>query len=104
MLACLGWVRWSPLTFRRVLLLVACLVVVLTTTPIAIAQQTQTPAAEQWRQLANASRFFDQMSWSVGEFLFAIPGASLAQFGHDCDQFRESLRRIGVIAHGGDPS
>jgi hypothetical protein len=45
-----------------VLLLAACLVVVPTTTPITIAQQTQTSAAEQWRQLANASRFFDQMS------------------------------------------
>ena len=49
-------------------------------------------------------RFFDQMSGSVGEFLFAIPGASLAQFRDDREQFRERLRRIGSSLMAGDPS
>ena len=43
-------------------------------------------------------RFLDQMARSVGELLFAIPCASLAQLGDDGEQFRERLR-CRVVGH-----
>ena len=42
--------------------------------------------------------FLDQMARSVGELLFAIPCASLAQLGNDGEQFRERLS-CRVVGH-----
>jgi hypothetical protein len=60
---------------RYAFLLSACLVLVPTTTPTTTEEETQNPAAEQWRELAKAPNFFHEMSLlqSLGQDLHERP-------------------------------
>jgi hypothetical protein len=69
-----GEVR-KPLTLRCVFLLTACLALFSTTTLITTGAEIQNSAAQQWRKLANAPGFFDEMSQlqSLGQDLHERP-------------------------------